>query len=78
MHARRHFDPIERIAREVHELSEQQAEALCAATFAGMTQHEMQQFELRRIRITRLVKQLSSFKKARWSPRRPRRRRTRS
>jgi len=70
MDARRHFDPIERIAREIHELSEQQTEAMCFATFAGMTEHEVQEFELRRLRITRLVKQLSAFKKMRWTPRR--------
>jgi hypothetical protein len=70
MDARRHFNPIERITREIHDLSEQQTEAMCSATFAGMTEHEVQEFELRRIRIIRLVKQLSAFKKTRWTPRR--------
>lgn len=53
------LDSIDLLKREILDLSELQAEALSIATIGGMTPDEAQEFELRRVRITRLTKQLS-------------------
>jgi hypothetical protein len=48
----------QRIATEITQLSEEQTEAMCRATFLGMTLDEAKQYEERRRRIADLIEQL--------------------
>lgn len=55
---------IEDVKAEIDLLTAQQTNALQMATFLGMTPEEAKEYDNRRSRITRLVKQLAMLTKA--------------
>jgi hypothetical protein len=55
---------IEDVNAEIDLLTAQQTNALQMATFLGMTPEEAKEYDNRRSRITRLVKQLAMLTKA--------------
>jgi hypothetical protein len=57
-------DAVQRLKEEIERLTEEQTEALKAASFGGMTAAEAKQYDERRKTITRLVQELSLLRQS--------------
>ena len=57
-------DAVHRLKQEIDRLTEQQAKALQAAIYLGMTPDQAKEYEQRRKEITELISQLSLLEKA--------------
>ena len=55
---------VHRLKQEIDRLTEEQAEALKAATYLGMTSEQAKHYDERRRNITKLVQQLALLEKA--------------
>ena len=57
-------DAVHRLKQEIDRLTEQQAKALQAAIYLGMTPDQAKEYDERRKQITELISQLSLLEKA--------------
>ena len=55
---------VHRIKEEIDRLTEEQVKALKAATYVGMTPNEAKDYDARREKINKLIRELERYEKA--------------